>query len=127
VEKTIAIRWRDIDGFRHVNNSVYLTYLEEARDALVEAFAGPLIDRFVIRRIEIDYLSQLVQDDGSVRVTCDVDGIGTTSVRTREEVHALSDGRLVARAAAVLVYMDDGRGTPEPIGGALRERVEALA
>jgi acyl-CoA thioester hydrolase len=127
VERTIAIRWRDIDGFRHVNNGVYLSYLEEARDALVEAFAGSLIDRFVIRRIEIDYLSQLVQADGSVRVTCDLDGVGRTSVRTREEIRALSDGRLVARAATVLVYMDDDRGTPHAIVGTLRERIETFA
>jgi len=30
--KRIEIRWRDMDGFGHVNNAVYLTYLEEARD-----------------------------------------------------------------------------------------------
>ncbi len=28
---TLAVRWRDLDAFDHVNNSTYLTYLEEAR------------------------------------------------------------------------------------------------
>ena len=28
---TISVRWRDLDAFNHVNNSNYLTYLEEAR------------------------------------------------------------------------------------------------
>ena len=28
---TISVRWRDLDAFNHVNNSAYLTYLEEAR------------------------------------------------------------------------------------------------
>ncbi len=28
---TIGVRWRDLDAFNHVNNSNYLTYLEEAR------------------------------------------------------------------------------------------------
>jgi acyl-CoA thioester hydrolase len=27
----IAVRWRDLDAFNHVNNSTYLTYLEESR------------------------------------------------------------------------------------------------
>ena len=27
----LAVRWRDLDAFNHVNNSSYLTYLEEAR------------------------------------------------------------------------------------------------
>ncbi len=28
---SIEIRWRDLDAMNHVNNSVYLTYLEQAR------------------------------------------------------------------------------------------------
>jgi len=32
VEVTIPIRWRDVDNYGHVNNAVYLTYLEEACD-----------------------------------------------------------------------------------------------
>ena len=31
--KRVPIRWRDLDGFNHVNNAVYLSYLEEGRDA----------------------------------------------------------------------------------------------
>ncbi|MDN5925229.1 MAG: thioesterase, partial [Xanthomonadales bacterium] len=27
----IDVRWRDLDAFNHVNNSNFLTYLEEAR------------------------------------------------------------------------------------------------
>jgi hypothetical protein len=27
----VALRWRDLDAFNHVNNSNFLTYLEEAR------------------------------------------------------------------------------------------------
>ena len=35
-EKEIEIRWRDLDGLRHVNNAVYATYLEVGRDELLE-------------------------------------------------------------------------------------------
>ena len=28
---TLGVRWRDLDAFNHVNNSNFLTYLEEAR------------------------------------------------------------------------------------------------
>jgi acyl-ACP thioesterase len=31
-EKQIEVRWRDLDSYGHVNNVVFLTYLEEARD-----------------------------------------------------------------------------------------------
>ena len=30
---TIPIRWRDVDNYGHVNNAVYLTYLEQTRFA----------------------------------------------------------------------------------------------
>ncbi len=41
LEKRIEIRWRDVDAYGHVNNAVYLNYLEEARDAWVQAVLGP--------------------------------------------------------------------------------------
>ena len=40
-EKRIEIRWRDQDAYGHVNNAVYLTYLEEARDEWLEQTLGP--------------------------------------------------------------------------------------
>ena len=36
IELPMRIRWRDVDSYGHVNNAVYLTYLEEARDRWVE-------------------------------------------------------------------------------------------
>jgi len=33
----IALRWRDLDAFNHVNNSNYMTYLEEARIRWLES------------------------------------------------------------------------------------------
>ena len=34
------IRWRDVDTYGHVNNAVYLNYLEECRDRWVTRRAG---------------------------------------------------------------------------------------
>ena len=39
-EKQIEIRWRDQDAYGHVNNAVYLTYLEEVRDEWLERALG---------------------------------------------------------------------------------------
>ena len=43
-EVTIPIRWRDVDNYGHVNNAVYLTYLEEARDRWAHETLGPEAD-----------------------------------------------------------------------------------
>src|SRR3982751_3811505 len=39
-EKRIEIRWRDVDAYGHVNNAVYLTYLEEVRDEWLRGRPG---------------------------------------------------------------------------------------
>ena len=73
LEKRIEIRWRDVDAYGHVNNAVYLNYLEEARDAWVQAVLGAVTGStwdFVLARVEIDFRAELTQDDGAVIVRC---------------------------------------------------------
>ena len=71
-EKRVEIRWRDVDAFRHVNNAVYATYLEECRDEWASRAlgdAGDLWD-FVLARVAIDFRQELTQDDDEVVVSC---------------------------------------------------------
>ena len=71
-EKRIEIRWRDMDAFRHVNNAVYATYLEECRDEWAERALGEAGDPwdFVLARVAIDYRRELTQEDEEVVVSC---------------------------------------------------------
>ncbi|MEA2556113.1 MAG: acyl-CoA thioester hydrolase [Actinomycetota bacterium] len=102
-EVLITIRWRDMDAYGHVNNGVYLNYLEEARDGLAaELFGGQASWDFVLAHVEIDFRSQLTQADGTITVRSEVAGLGTSSVRTRERIFK-SDGTLAAEAASVIV------------------------
>ncbi len=39
-ERLVPVRWRDTDAQGHVNHAVFLTYLEEARDAFFEHVIG---------------------------------------------------------------------------------------
>jgi acyl-CoA thioester hydrolase len=115
-EKQIEIRWRDMDAYGHVNNAAYLTYLEEVRDEWLErmlAGAGPPSD-FVLARVAIDFRNELRQEDDLDVGTCRLDRIGTSSVRTREELRKL-DGTLSAQAEAVLVARDFPAGGSRPL------------
>ncbi len=87
MEVTIPIRWRDVDNYGHVNNAVYLTYLEEARDRWVRDTLGADVD-FVIVRVAIDYRRELSQDDDEVTVSCRGVGYGTSSIRTAARIVA---------------------------------------
>jgi acyl-CoA thioester hydrolase len=127
VECAVQLRWADMDAMRHVNNATYLTYLETAREPWFEEVLAQDADgmRFVLRRLEIDYLSQLTFADGSVLVTVELDGLGRTSIRTRERITAESDGRVVAEAVAIVVHLDESLQASAPLPEALRERLAA--
>jgi acyl-CoA thioester hydrolase len=102
VTARVNIRWVDEDGYGHVNNAVYLNYLEEARDRVVDSlFEDSAID-FVIAHVGIDYLAEVTHRDGTVEVDSWVTGHGTSSVRTAEVIRKL-DGTVAARARTVLV------------------------
>ena len=115
-EKEIEIRWRDLDAFGHVNHIVFLTYLEEVRDEWLGRSLGDpaLVWSFVIARVEIVYRRELTLEDDVIVARCVLDGIGTSSVRTREAVLTRS-GELVAEAQAVLVARDESTGSSRPL------------
>jgi acyl-CoA thioester hydrolase len=113
-EVRIPIRWRDVDAYGHVNNAVFLNYLEEARDRLVESLFGDRAWDFVVARVAIDYRSELNQADREALVRCRVTGFGTSSVRTAEQVLA-ADGRLSAEAESVVVARDPETGRSRPL------------
>jgi acyl-CoA thioester hydrolase len=112
--KRIEIRWRDMDGFGHVNNSTYLTYLEEARDQFLTDLLGETVHRIVIRRIEIDFVSGLTQDDDHVDVDVRLTGVGTSSLSLAEQIVSVADGRVAAMAQTVMVHTDDSRTASAP-------------
>ncbi len=127
-EVTITIRWRDMDAYGHVNNGVYLNYLEECRDRAIEALMGSQgAWDFVLAHVGIDFRNELTQDDGEITVRCAIAGIGRSSVKTREAI-VKADGTVAAEAEAVIVPRDrkSGRSRPltEPERAALQAAIE---
>jgi acyl-CoA thioester hydrolase len=99
------IRWSDVDSYDHVNNAVYLNYLEEARDRWFRDTMGDAFG-FVLVRVAIDFRSELTLADEEVVITCRGAGYGASSIRTREEVRTV-DGRLAAESESVSVKHDE--------------------
>ncbi len=122
-EVTVHIRWRDIDNYGHVNNAVYLNYLEECRDRLVDdLFGSDQAWDFVLARVAIDYRRELTQADGELRVRCGVSGYGASSIRTWERI-VTSDGTLAAQAESVIVPTDRDGGGSRRLTDAERSRL----
>ena len=126
LEKRIEIRWRDLDAYGHVNNAVYLNYLEEARDAWVQRVLGPVSGDtwdFVLARVAIDFRSALTLDDRVIVVRCELDSVGRSSIRTRERV-LRTDKTISAESASVVVPRDPETGRSRPLTDAERRALE---
>lgn len=125
LERRVELRWRDLDAYGHVNNAVYLNYLEEARDAWVQEVLGQATDTwdFVLARVAIDFKQELKQEDGAVLVRCALDSFGRSSVRTREEI-VKQDGTISAVAESVIVARDPLVDRSRPLNDAEREALD---
>ncbi len=115
-----------MDAYGHVNNGVYLTYLEECRDAWAQQLFGTADGSwdFVLAHIGIDYRSQLTQSDGEIVVRCRLASFGRSSVRTSEEI-VKADGTIAAEAEAVVVPRDPSADRSRPLTERERELLEA--
>jgi acyl-CoA thioester hydrolase len=98
------MRWSDMDAYRHINNSAYLQYLEQARVAMFFHRHESFSTGTVIARHEIDYLRPVVYHPEPLRIEMWIDKVGGARFTVRYEVF---DGdRLVARAATLCVTFD---------------------
>jgi acyl-CoA thioester hydrolase len=123
-EHQVSVRWRDTDALGHVNNAVYLTYLEEARDAFyLRALGDPI---YVVVRLEIDFRAEVRHDDRSVRVEIAVERMGTTSLTTRETIQTAS-GDVVAEARVITVRWDQNLRAAVPFSDEERARLAEFA
>lgn len=119
----IQVRWRDTDGFGHVNNVVFASWIELARIAFLRGIEPPTGD-LIVARIEIDFLRQ-VAFDAAVEVETRVSRIGRTSVGLRHDV--LADGGPGARVESVVVLFDYERQEKRLVSDTLRATLRTYA
>ena len=123
-EHQVSVRWRDTDALGHVNNAVYLTYLEEARDAFYLRTLGDPI--YVLVRLEIDFRAEVRHADRTVRVEIDVERLGTTSLTTRETLRTAS-GEVAAEARVITVRWDQDARAAVPFSDEQRAQLAEFA
>lgn len=114
----LQVRWGDLDGFGHVNNAAYLTFIQEARvDFTVYARQrqnrSPILFDMVVARAEVDYIAPIYQGGIEAHVELWVHRIGTSSFGLAYEVHA--EGVVVAKARTVQVAVDMHSKSSRPL------------
>ena len=124
----VEVRFQDLDAMGHVNNAVFVTYLEQARVRLWERYlghpAGLSEIPFIVARVVIDYRSPVVLGE-TVDIGVGVSAIGRTSYTFAYRVEAA--GRLAAEAETVQVLFDYAAQRPVPIDERLRAWLESVA
>ena len=123
-----TLRFSDSDALGHVNNARYLSFLEDARIAFLEAMAKPGDGRFleagyIVARIEIDYVRPIPLTYDPIEVTVEVTKLGTKSFAL---AHTISlNGDVAARALSVLVGYDYVSGSSRVLSEAERAALGA--
>ena len=120
----VTVHSDDIDGQNHVNNTVYLRWVQDVATAhwksLADADAQEAIGWVVVRH-EIDYKMPANLGDEIVLRTW----VGRASRLKFErftEIRRRADGRLLAQARTLWVPIDAGTGKPTRVSAEVRAR-----
>jgi acyl-CoA thioester hydrolase len=119
------VRFRDLDALGHVNNAVFLTYIESARVAfLVDLGAATTLEdmAIIVARIEIDFRAPVGFGE-EVEIEVRASRFGDKSFDLDYELRV--DGKIVAEAKSVLVGYDYDKGETVTIPDDWRARLAA--
>jgi acyl-CoA thioester hydrolase len=116
------LRWSDMDAYGHVNNAVFIRYLEEARIDFLFRPEKDFKQGSVVARHEIDYKRQLVHRHHPVDIELWVSQIRAASFTISYEVK--DDDLVYVRASTVVVPFDFEAQRPRRITAEEREFLE---
>lgn len=123
----VTVNYGDIDAQWHVNNKVFLTYLESARfQYLVEV---GLFDEssyldlpFIVADVHVRYLIPIQLSD-QVMVSIGVTRIGNKSLVLEYVISTPDESRIFATAETVMVTYDYHSKTSVPVNAEIRQRI----
>ena len=125
LEVPIPVRFRDLDSLGHVNNAVYFTYCEVARNAYWKQLLGVrrLAEaNFILAHAELDYRAQ-ANGDHDIVVVVRVSFVGNTSFGFEYRVLEEGTGTLLAEGRSVQVTFDYKTNQKVPMPPSARQRI----
>jgi acyl-CoA thioester hydrolase len=123
----VALRWRDLDAFNHVNNATFLTYLEEARIRWFDSLDGPWLSDAIaplMAAVHINY-RQPIDYPAGIAVELTAERVGNTSLTVGHRIVGDGDDVLHADGHVVLVWIDRANGRPVVLPDVIRKAVNA--
>lgn len=122
----LHVRWRDLDAFNHVNNSSYLTFLEEARLQWLRTVPGEWFGAHampVMAAVELHY-RRPIEWPAEIDVLLSCERLGNSSMTIGNRIVARSDHSCAyADGNVVMVWIDPATGASVPLPQAIRAAV----
>jgi acyl-CoA thioester hydrolase len=121
-------RFRDTDAMGHINNAVYVTYLEVARQEYWRAFRGEDDYRavpFILAHVDIDFRSEAHMDE-ALELCIRCSHVSARSFGFDYAIREAKSRRLVAEAHTVQVCYDYAKKAVVSCPDELRARLESF-
>lgn len=119
----LHVRWRDLDAFNHVNNSSYLTFLEESRLQWLRTVPGEWFTEHampVMAAVELHYRKP-IEWPAEIDVMLSCERLGNSSMTIGNRIVARDDHAcLYADGNVVMVWVDPATGASVPLPDAIR-------
>ena len=119
----VTPRWRDLDAFDHVNNSNFLTYLEEARIRWFASWKGEWVTDTtapLLAAVQLNY-RQPIPYPADVAVELFAERVGSSSVTVGHRIVSGDGATLYADGHVVMVWIDRAGGRPVPLPEVVRD------
>lgn len=120
----LSVRWRDLDAFNHVNNSKYLSYLEEARLRWMLSVPGQGLDDHVAPVVAAANLNyrRPIEWPAEVDIELFVERLGNTSVTIGHRIVDANDADvLYCDGNVVMVWIDRQNGRAAQLPAPVRD------
>ncbi len=124
----LMVRWRDLDAFNHVNNSVFLTYLEEARLQWLKDVPGPWFDAHAMPVLAASTLNyrRPIEWPASLHIELCCTRVGSSSLTLAHRIVDARDAQcLFCDGDVTLVWMDPASGRSVALPEAIRSACAA--
>ena len=123
----LHVRWRDLDAFNHVNNSSYLTFLEEARLQWLRTVPGEWFNAHampVMAAVELHYRKP-IEWPAEIDVLLSCERLGNSSMTIGNRIVDRNDHACVyADGSVVMVWVDPATGASVPLPQAIRDAAD---
>ncbi|MCS3901956.1 acyl-CoA thioesterase [Methanococcus voltae] len=124
-ELTVEPRFGDIDGLRHINNTVLAVWFEQARNPVFKLFTPNFSTthedwKLIMAHTDFDFVGQMKLGQ-YINIKTYVSRVGNKSFTLYHE--AWQDGKLCVKGSAVVVHFDFIEQKTVPIPDDIREKL----